>query len=330
MPQVFVPVQPLTRALLLRVLAVVQRTLGAYDEGFTHLQQAMFEALPGAAERELDGHAEVDAVVERAKAVRTETHAFLARAGGGHAPAPAAPTDRAKGKRRAVDVESAAAAAASSSQQQPIDLRDDSDGGDGGASGTGRSRGGGGGTSGSGGGSGDGASGSSGSALAALISRSLKQRTSGDDDESLGGGAFNADGADAADECIRPSSALVRVPVCAGGGGGEMWVDDGSRALVGGSMPPGRLVQLKAAREALELAKSVVERSVPSLRPILLASVRPAYDGKNAECATRATNGAWNPRRLTRTYRRPRAPASQLPLSTHLLATRSHITSRLA
>lgn len=36
----FIPLQPLTRALLVQLLGVVQRKLDHYDEAFTFLQQA--------------------------------------------------------------------------------------------------------------------------------------------------------------------------------------------------------------------------------------------------------------------------------------------------
>ena len=85
----FVPVEPLTRALVLRVLGVVQRKMGVYDARFTHLQQGLFEAIAGAADRPLQP-ADIDAAIARAIKVKEEERAFL----GGRAAAAAAAAAR--------------------------------------------------------------------------------------------------------------------------------------------------------------------------------------------------------------------------------------------
>ena len=93
------------------------------------------------------------------------------------------------------------------------------------------------------------------------IARSMRQRSSAAD---LGGGGFAADGADSAEECIKPASALIEVCVCEGAGGGSILADGGSRGLLGGEMGTGKQAQLMLARRALEKAKSLVVAAVPS------------------------------------------------------------------
>ncbi|KAL1528737.1 hypothetical protein AB1Y20_010070 [Prymnesium parvum] len=73
----FLPVAPLTRGLLLRLLSAVQQKLETYDEAFTFVQQALFEVAVGGMSREVSA-AEVEALLGRAGQVRTEAKAFLA------------------------------------------------------------------------------------------------------------------------------------------------------------------------------------------------------------------------------------------------------------
>jgi hypothetical protein len=58
---------------------VVQRKLGAYDENYTHLQQGLFEALPGAADRPLSA-SDIDAAIARALGLTSCPHSVPAHA----------------------------------------------------------------------------------------------------------------------------------------------------------------------------------------------------------------------------------------------------------
>jgi hypothetical protein len=138
--------------------------------------------------------------------------------------------------------------------------------------------------SGSGGGGGGGGGGGMGSSRAALEQQISKARTAADGGgEGLGGGGFAADGADDAEECIKPSSALESVSVCEGAGGGSMLADKGSHGLLSGGMPPPRQAQLLAAREALDAAKALVVRAVPSTKRLVDGCVQAGWDGANNE-----------------------------------------------
>ena len=73
----FVPAaQPLSRHAILRLLNVVQKELGSYSDEFTHLQQAIFETLTQVASDVDVPAAQLDAALERAKAVKKEAAAF--------------------------------------------------------------------------------------------------------------------------------------------------------------------------------------------------------------------------------------------------------------
>lgn len=273
----FVPTQPPTRALLIRLLGVVQRKLGVYDENFTHLQQALFEALPGPADREIGDLGELDTVIERAKQVKQEAAAFLHGRSQKAAEKEQPGLQGGKGKQRAVE------AMHEDGEVQVVDGGGRRGGGSGGRSGGGSS---------SGQPNGNDKGGVAGNARGALeeqIARSMRQRSSAAD---LGGGGFAADGADSAEECIKPASALIEVCVCEGAGGGSILADGGSRGLLGGEMGTGKQAQLMLARRALEKAKSLVVAAVPSLKRIVDETIKAAWDGANGEYAGFCAGGS--------------------------------------
>ena len=269
----FVPVQPLTRGLIIKLLGVLQRKLGGYDENFTHVQQALFEAVPGPADRPITDLAEIEKVVERAKQVKAEASTFFAAKDPAAAektgPGPGDPAGGAggKGKQRApeavnvVDDDEVHLVEPEETRGVGIGRGGNSRGGGSGGSGMGRSR-------------------------AALEQQISKVRTASDGGgEGLGGGGFAADGADDAKECIKPSSALESVAVCEGAGGGIMLADKGSHGLLSGGMPGPRQAQLLAAREALDAAKTLLVKAVPSTKRLVDSCVRAGWDGQNNEYA---------------------------------------------
>jgi hypothetical protein len=101
------------------------------------------------------------------------------------------------------------------------------------------------------------------------------------DASSVDAASFAEDGGDGSGDCIKPASALETIPVCAGGGGGGLLADKGSRLLLGGEMAAAKLTQLKAARMALDKAKELVVRAVPSLGRLVADVVKDGYDGAN-------------------------------------------------
>ena len=293
---VFVPgSQPLSRPLLVRLLGVVHRRHGGYDERFTHLQQALFELLPahgggadGGGGRAEVTAAQLDAVLKRAEAVQTEAKAFERTAatggaigGGGSSsskrkePPPPRPADAdgggdgggAPGKRRAVDV--------------------DLTGGGGGGGGNG---GGGGGGDGNGGGRRRGGGGGGGGAYGrADLDRQINGiRGVGGGD---GGGAilpssaFAADAPGAREECLRPASALHRTAVGDELGGGHVLCDAASVDVLSppSALPPARRAALLLLRSALDAAKTRIGAALPRLRPTLRDVVHAGYDAKNDE-----------------------------------------------
>mmetsp|Transcript_50294 Transcript_50294/g.132827 ORF Transcript_50294/g.132827 Transcript_50294/m.132827 type:complete len:822 (+) Transcript_50294:738-3203(+) len=273
--QAFVPVQPLTRGLLLRVMGAVQAKLPdtRHSDGFQHAMQGLFEALPGAADRPVT-EADVDSAVEAAKRVRVEAKAFLAwnpaangggtsgkgKDGGG---ADAAGSKRgAKGKGGA-------------SSSEPLDVEDDAADGDGAAAG-GRA----GGKNRNGDNSGGGRSVNGRAALEQSI-RSLG-RAGGRAEAVLPSSAFAEDGPDDTKECLRPHSTLRLVDACDAAGGGRVYCDTGSVGVLGGQASAAELQRLRDVRRVIADAKALIAAALPSLAPTLRDVVFDAYDGSNA------------------------------------------------
>jgi len=277
----FVPLQPLSRPLILAVLGIVQRKLGEYHDSFTHLQQAIFEMMPagggpGGAQQPIDATL-VDAAISRAREVEQEAKAFL----GGRpldkpTTAPAAPADgNGKGKRKAT-------AAPSVVTDLTSDVEED-----GGAAGDRaahkhmRGGGGGSGRGGSSGSSGDGGLVDQRAMLADQIAAVQRAQRSGGAAQVLPASAFEEDGAEATSECLQPASTLTLTTVCAGGGGGQLHADAASVGYLGGAMPPASQAALKGIREALDSAKQLISRALPSLQRLLTDVVCAGYDAAN-------------------------------------------------
>lgn len=257
----FVPCQPLTRALAIRVLGVVQRKLGAYDENYTHLQQGLYEALPGAADRPLSA-SDIDAAIARAKQCKEEAKSFL---GGRTAAADQPPANNGKRKEK-------------QPPEQPPHRADDDDEVQLVDEPSGRQR---------GGGSSSGATPSGGPGngqsarkeLSAQIAKAMRHRAD-HAGQVLPAEAFAADGADPGEaECLRPRSALRRVTASAACGGGEVFCDAKSSAgLENGTLPAGKLSALVRVRKALVVARAVVSRALPDLRSIVDECVHDGFD----------------------------------------------------
>jgi len=229
------------------------------------LHLALFEALPGPADREIIELAEIDAVVERAKAVRQEAASFFA---GGAKAKPDAEKPGSK-KRLPADANEGVASVersegAGSRGRSVIPNVDGSRGA--------------------------GELGSAREALEHQIARSMRQRPvpgSG----GLGGGDFAADGADSEEECMKPASDLSHATVCEGAGGGQLLADSGSHSLLRGAMSATKQAQLLSARELLDRAKELVVRSVPSLKDLVQQAVKAGWDGANQSYAGYCANG---------------------------------------
>ena len=175
----WVPTQPLTRALLVRLLGVIQSKRG-YDEAFTFLTQGLFEAMPGPAERPVTA-ADVSTAIDAAKRARQEANDFM-RHGAPSAPQkPAAPARKPHAPSADSDVEELVAAPEPRGGKVPR--------------GGGRSR----------GDAGDEVAVSGRSDLERKISGALRGKAQGE--AILPPGAFDTS-VDESEECIRPSSEL--------------------------------------------------------------------------------------------------------------------------
>jgi len=274
----FVPLQPLSRRLILSVLGVVQRKLGVFDEAFTHMTQAIFETMAADDATAVD-EAQVDAAISRAKIVQREAAAFLGGRGLGQLPKGAAAG--AKGVRPTAKRKAAVEPAAVTDLTSDIDEAPPPPD----AAGGGKRRGAG------GGGSGGGSAGSSSSGNAVLgdqqaqladqIAQVNRLRGVIGHNEVLPASAFNDDGADSnSDGCVQPSSALVPTAVCEGAGGGRLHADRGSASYLL-SMPPDAQAALRGIREALKGAKRLVARALPSVQRLLAEVVCEGYDAAN-------------------------------------------------
>ena len=265
----FVPIEPLTRALVLRVLGVVQRKMGVYDEKFTHLQQGLFEAIHGAADRPLE-LSDIDAAISRALQVKEEEKAFLggraAAAAAAAATAPPPPQAAASANKKRKELASAAA---------PLVLDDDDDDNDGGGGGDG-GRGGEASGSGASGGGPSSSSKSERSELDAQIAGALRRRATTSD--VIPASAFSKDTAEP-EACLK-NDALRKVVVAAECGGGEIYCDSASIGALcpGGSLPPPKQAALKLARERMATARAVVSRALPRLSRLLDETVFEGYD----------------------------------------------------
>lgn len=279
----FLPLQPLTRALLIGVLGVVQRKLSYFDEAFTYLTQAIFETIPNSTTPLTDE--QLAAAVSRAKQVEQEAKAFLAGRPLHRADADKAAADKATADKATADKADAngkggkrkAPAASSSVTDLTSDVEDDAaaaaaDG----AHKRGRTATGGGGSSSRGGG----LLADQSAALAEQVAAIHRQRDGG-----RGGvipaAAFEEDGAEAASECLQPNSALLRTPVCEGAGGGVLHADASSAGRLGGAMPAASQAALRAIREALGSAKKLLGRAVPSLQRLIDDVVCEGFDAAN-------------------------------------------------
>ena len=275
----FVPLQSLSRRLILSVLGVVQRKLGVFDEAFTHMTQAIFETIAADDATAVD-EAQVDAAISRAKIVQREAAAFLGGRGLGQPPKGA--TAGAKGGRptakRKAAMEPAAVTDLTSDVDEAPPPPDAADGG--------KRRGAGGGGGGGGGGAGSSSSGNvvlgdQQAQLADQIAQVNQLRGVIGHNEVLPASAFNDDGADSSsDGCVQPSSALVPTAVCVGAGGGQLHADRGSASYLL-SMPPDAQAALRGIREALKGAKRLVARALPSVQRLLAEVVCEGYDAAN-------------------------------------------------
>jgi len=251
-----------------RLLGVLQRRLGGYDERFTHLQQALFELLPPDGAEV--GAAQLDEVLKRAAQVQKEAKAFERQ--------PAAPPQpggggggAAGGKKRRAEEQESTGEAGSSTQ--------------GAEAGPGRRAGGSGSGSGSrSGGGGNGRGGGGGSFSKADLERQIGRlgRDGGDRGEILPASAFAEERSGDAKECLRPASTLLKTAVGPELGGSHIFCDAGSvAALRDGGLPTAKQAALKEMRAVLRQSKAVVEAALPSLRAVLADVVHAGYDAAN-------------------------------------------------
>jgi len=264
---IFVPgAQPLSRALLVRLLGVMHRRLGGYDERFTHLQQALFEQLPpdGA---EVSG-AQLDAVLKRAEGVQKEAKAFERAAATGSG---GAGGSGAGGKDTAATDKASGGGGSSSGAKRPRVEAPQEGGGDGSRS-SGKRR----------------AGESGGARGGAVCGRAELERQigalsrGGGGEEILPSSAFAAEASGDARECLRPASTLHKTAVPASLGGGHIFCDAAStEALRGGTLSAARQATLRRLREALEQSKRVVAAALPSLRATLASVVHAGFDASN-------------------------------------------------
>ncbi|KOO27986.1 hypothetical protein Ctob_001464 [Chrysochromulina tobinii] len=281
----FVPLQPLSRRLILLVLSVVQRKVGVYEEAFTHMTQAIFETM--AADEAVD-EAQLDAAISRAKIVQREAAAFLGGQKNEIEAQQKAEQERAlkeaeaakllRAKRKAA-MEPAAVTDLTSDVDEAPPPPD--------AAGGGKRRGVGGGGGGGGGGAGSSSSGNAvlgdqQAQLADQIAQVNRLRGVIGHNEVLPASAFfNDDGSSlTADGCVQCHSTLVPTAVCEGAGGGRLHADRGSASYLL-SMPPDAQAALRGIREALNRAKRLVARALPSVQRLLAEVVCEGYDVAN-------------------------------------------------